>query len=354
MPDTSPLQHRSAICGSAWHLSWRSASRLAAMLPVCMAGWLAAPTPALAQQCSASGFGIDFGTVSTSAHTDVTASLPYQCQSNTNATYFRVCFFMPGGEAPVTGISPRQMHDYNGRTLNYNVYSDPARTQIIGPPPTGGAFPVYTWDFVVPGGWSQPARTLPVYGRVPPVPVGTTATNYQSQMGGIILQYAWSNSSTPASCFETGSGGGGAVTVGFSGVRATVSNTCHIAIGPATDMDFGSTPSLAAARLATSTITLACPANTSWKVGLNDGTHALAGQRRMAGPAGGFIAYELYRDSGRTQRWGNDIAGGTDTVNGSGASQTNPTVLTVHGRVPAQAAVPAGSYSDTVTVTVTY
>ncbi|MDB5886599.1 MAG: hypothetical protein JWR74_2770, partial [Polaromonas sp.] len=128
-----------------------------------------------------------------------------------------------------------------------------------------------------------------------------------------------------------------------------------IAISQASDMDFGSAVSLIAAVDGTSTISLSCPVNTSWRVGLSDGMNAvIVGQRRMAGPAPDFMGYELYRDSGRTQRWGNNTAGGTNTVNGSGASQANPTVLTVYGRVPAQADGAPGAYSDTVTVTLTY
>lgn len=74
-------------------------------------------------------------------------------------------------------------------------------------------------------------------------------------------------------------------------------------------------------------------------------------QRRMAGPAGQYIAYELYRDTARTQRWGNDTAGGSDTVNGGGG---NPSSVTVYGRVPVPSEMVPGSYSDTVTVTLTY
>ena len=62
----------------------------------------------------------------------------------------------------------------------------------------------------------------------------------------------------------------------------------------------------------------------------------------------------LYRDSARSQRWGNDTAGGSDTVNGSGAAQSNPTVINVYGRVPPQTQVPPGDYSDTVTVRLEY
>ena len=317
--------------------------------------WLITAGNAQAQQCNASGFGISFGTVSTSANTDVTGSLPYQCQANASNTYYKVCFFMPGGsDADISGINPRRMKDYNGHYINYNVYSDAARTQVIGPPPTGAGYTVYTWDFMVLGGWSSPSRTLPVYGRVPAIPVGTSAGNYQAQMGGIVLQYAWSNSTTPADCFQTAGGGGGSANVGYSGSTATVSNSCSIAISQTTNLDFGTYSSLATNHDSTSTISLACPANTSWRVGLNNGINASAAQRRMKSPAGNFINYELYRDNNRIQRWGNDTTGGSDTVNGSGSSQANPTVLTVYGRTPVQAIAPAGTYTDTITVTLTY
>ena len=63
-----------------------------------------------------------------------------------------------------------------------------------------------------------------------------------------------------------------------------------------------------------------------------------------------IVNYSLYSDSGRTTVWGNTV--GTDTVaaTGSGASQS----YTVYGRVTAQTTPAPGTYSDTVTVTVTY
>lgn len=308
---------------------------------------------AWAQQCSSSGFGIPFGTVGIGGSVDVTAGIPYQCQANADNTYYKVCLFVPegpaGGSNDMSGINPRRMTNYNGGTVFYTLYSDAARTQVLGP--LGGSYPVYTIDFMVPGGWSQPARTLNVYGRAGPVAAGAAAGVYQAQYGGIEIRYAWSNVATPVDCMQSP---GGSANVGFSGATVTVSNACSIGIGQVNDMDFGSTASLASARDNSATITLNCPSNTSWRVGLNDGIHALGAQRRMAGAAGEYVQYELYRDLGRAQRWGNDVAGGSNTVNGSGASQTNPTVLNVYGRVPAQAAPAPGSYSDTVTVTLTY
>lgn len=243
----------------------RSLRLLGAAL-LCATVWLAAPGAVRAQDCYSSGFGIPFGTVSTSGNTDVTASLPYNCQSTGLDTYFKVCLFFPGGAPPIDGVNPKKMQDYNGHYIDYNVYSDPGRTQIIGPPPTGAGYTLYTANFLVPGGHNSPLQTFNVYGRVPPVPAGTFAGSYQAQIGGIVLTYARSQSGPPTDCFQSPGGSAG---VGFSGVTATVSNSCSIAISQAGDMDFGSASSLAAATDSTSTITLSCPSNTSWKLGLS-------------------------------------------------------------------------------------
>jgi spore coat protein U-like protein len=63
-----------------------------------------------------------------------------------------------------------------------------------------------------------------------------------------------------------------------------------------------------------------------------------------------YITYELYRNSARTQRWGNTL--NTDTVTGTGNG--NIQNLSVYGRVPAQTTPNAGTYTDVVVVTVTY
>ena len=65
---------------------------------------------------------------------------------------------------------------------------------------------------------------------------------------------------------------------------------------------------------------------------------------------GATINYSLYTDAGRTTVWGNTV--GTDAVSatGNGASQS----YTVYGRVPAQTTPAPATYTDTITVTVTY
>lgn len=101
-----------------------------------------------------------------------------------------------------------------------------------------------------------------------------------------------------------------------------------------------------------SNITVLCTYGTSYNVGLDagSGTGATTSVRKMTGVAGGHLNYALYRNSGRTQLWGNTI--GTDTLpaTGSGLFQS----ITVYGRIPAAQTPAADTYSDTVTITLTY
>jgi spore coat protein U-like protein len=147
----------------------------------------------------------------------------------------------------------------------------------------------------------------------------------------------------PTSCTSGGFGGTG--TFPFT-ARASVQPSCTVS---ASDHDFGNVGGfLDSSHDGTSAISLQCTNGAAWKVGLDNGQHASGATRRMSG-SGGLVTYELYRDNGRTQRWGNaeqDWSTGT----GSGTTQN----LTVYGRVPAQQARPAGTYTDVVTVSVTY
>jgi spore coat protein U-like protein len=63
-----------------------------------------------------------------------------------------------------------------------------------------------------------------------------------------------------------------------------------------------------------------------------------------------LINYSLFSDSGRTVNWGNTV--GTDTVaaTGNGSAQA----YNVYGRIPAQTTPAPATYTDTITVTVTY
>jgi spore coat protein U-like protein len=309
---------------------------------------LAVAAPAAAQSCwMGSVDNINFGTVSPDGRTDTQSNIAYTCQSNGSPTYFRACLFIAEGD-PLSGINPRRMTNYNGAVMNYELYADPARTQVIGPPPAGGGFPVTTAAQVVSANYIQATSTFPVYGRVPAGQNLPATNTFQSGLGGSALYWSWSNTATPGNCMS-GSGGTGSTNF-YVGVTATVSNACRITL--ATDLDFGSVGSVSSSQDQTSQITVRCPSGTSWKLGLNNGANASGATRRMRSPAGNYVNYELYRDGGRSQRWGNTA--GTDTSDGTGAGETSPITRVVYGRVPAQTTVPQGTYSDTVTITLTY
>jgi spore coat protein U-like protein len=130
-------------------------------------------------------------------------------------------------------------------------------------------------------------------------------------------------------------------------VTAQVSTTCFIT---ASNLNFGA---YAGVQLdGTTTLAATCSNTTPYNIGLNAGTATAAtvSTRKMAGPGGQLLAYSLFQDSAHTTNWGNTA--GTDTVAsiGTGAVQD----FTVFGRIPASQFVSAGSYSDTITVTLTF
>ena len=98
-------------------------------------------------------------------------------------------------------------------------------------------------------------------------------------------------------------------------------------------------------------VTANCILGTTYTIALNPGVApgATTTTRKLVSGAN-TIAYSLYSDSGHTVNWGNIT--GTDTVagSGSGGAQAYP----VYGRIVAGLTPAAGSYTDTVTATITF
>lgn len=306
-----------------------------------------------AHSCSTPGPPkMEFGTVSPDAHTDSKTSMTFTCSAQ-QPGYIRYCVFVPPVPDTAGGIAPRYMRSWIG-DLMFDIYSDLGRTAIIGDAPAGsGGFPVYTGTLAVGGGWNdgKMAVDIPLYGRVPagqtiPLLYGATSLDYLGQTSNGKLVWSYSTAGFPPTC----NAGPEKNEMGFFfGAGARVLNTCRITL--ASDLNFGSVGSLSAEKPGTSTITVRCPAGTSWWLGLDNGANASGSTRRMAGPGGRFVTYELYKDSDHKERWGNV---GDDRAKGAGAGEASPKSLTVYGLVPAQASAPAGNYSDTVIVTLTY
>jgi spore coat protein U-like protein len=132
-------------------------------------------------------------------------------------------------------------------------------------------------------------------------------------------------------------------------VQVTIVATCTI--NSAATLNFGSQGVFTANVDQTSTVQVQCTNTTPYNVGLDAGlgTGATVAVRKMTS-GGATVNYTLYSDSGRTTVWGTTIGTNTVAATGNGAAQS----YTVYGRIPAQTTPAPGTYTDTVTVTVTY
>ena len=132
-------------------------------------------------------------------------------------------------------------------------------------------------------------------------------------------------------------------------VQITIQAACTISVNT---LDFGNAGVLATNVDSTNTVTVTCTNTTPWAVSLNGGTGSggTVTLRRMTS-GGATVDYTIYRDSAHTQVWGDGTAG-TFTVAGTGSGSGQP--QTGYGRVPAQPTPAAGTYTDTITATVTF
>lgn len=134
-------------------------------------------------------------------------------------------------------------------------------------------------------------------------------------------------------------------TTGSASVGATVVASCSLT---ATTLNFGT---YTGAQLdATSTITVTCTNTTSYNIGVDHGLHKSGYLSQLMGPGSVIVSYELFQDSARSHEWSVTIGNNTVTGTGNGTAQA----LTVYGRVFSGSNVAPGTYTDTVTATVTY
>lgn len=134
------------------------------------------------------------------------------------------------------------------------------------------------------------------------------------------------------------------------GVRIVIQGACTIAVP--SDLDFGTRGVLAANVDVSTTLSVTCSNTLPYNIGLDagDGSGSTVTSRKMTGPASATVNYGIFRDASRSLNWGDTV--GTDTLagTGNGSAQT----INVYGRVPPQTTPAAGTYTDTVLVTVTY
>ncbi len=145
-----------------------------------------------------------------------------------------------------------------------------------------------------------------------------------------------------------------ATSTGTFQVSATVVSACTVS---GSLLNFGASldPLAAATPVdSTSSLSVHCTNTTPYTVSLSAGGNA-GGASNFANRAirsgSNTLGYQLYLDSGRSTVWGDGTSSSsTQAGTGSGSSQA----LTIYGRLPTLNGAVPGTYTDTVTVTITY
>jgi spore coat protein U-like protein len=302
--------------------------------------------PAAAQSCSFSNTGVNFGNVNLTSggFQSATGTFAAQC-SGTPGRTIRIC---PNFNAGSGGVAPSGSPRYllqGGTTMEYDLF----RTNGVGQ--TWGS---YTWGnssrppvltvTLNANGFGSVSQTIfaRLYNQQGALPTGT----YSSVFSGNNTQidYGYSTGFNCSSALSSR-----VQSVPFI-VRTTNNSTCTIT---ASDLSFGNHSNLSAPIVATNQISVTCTAGTQYEIGLNNGSSGAAdpSQRRMTNTATAeSILYNVFRDGGRTQHWGNVVGSNTVVSTGTGTAQ----MFTGYGRVPAQTTPSSLTYTDNVIVTITY
>jgi spore coat protein U-like protein len=131
-------------------------------------------------------------------------------------------------------------------------------------------------------------------------------------------------------------------------VQAQVLGECSATNGTLDFLTYDPLSSANADQSATFSVT--CTKGTTTSIGLDLGSHASGSTRKMSNGTDA-IAYELYSDSGRSTVWGNS---GLSLVNLAAAPSNAARTVTIYGRAAGSQNVGVGSYSDSVTITLTF
>jgi len=265
---------------------------LAALFLLVFGAWQAA-----AQTCTLTDTNMNFGTY-TGAVLNGTSTGVVTCSGSWNIP-------LNAGTGAGATETTRYMTGPNGAELAYQVFQDAARTINWGN--TTGTELTGTGN-----------ANITFYGQIPAgqyVAPGTYTDTLSTQ------------------------------TTQFT-VTAILVKDCGVT---ATNMVFGNYTG--AVNNATSTVTVTCTNTTPYTVGLSAGlaTGATVTTRKMQNGTA-LLPYALYSNSGRTTNWGNTAATNWVSGTGNGTAQA----LTVYGQITAGQYPTPGSYSDTITVTVTY
>lgn len=130
-------------------------------------------------------------------------------------------------------------------------------------------------------------------------------------------------------------------------VRVTVQEACSIA---GSTLDFGTYSAGQQAALdAQGAVSYSGCAAGTLTIALDGGGAGTTANRAMTNGSGGSLNYQLFRNSARSTIWGSGAEAQQVVLLEPGSGN-----VPVYGRIPGSQNVAAGSYSDTVNVTLTF
>jgi len=294
--------------------------------------------------CTITGGTLAFGSINvlTGASVNSTATIGVSCKLGGGGRSAYVCLNLDGGT--ITSSTNRALVNGSNKLL-MELYSDPNRTVVFGSstsPTYGSGGLLVTMPTVAADGTTT--ANVTVYGGIlasqQSIPAGTSGTLYSNDFTQTATSWPDKN---PATC----NSGGGNTTNAYSLLaNATVTPQCSV--NSPNTLNFGSVVSLGSAIDAQTTLSVSCSNQLPYTVGLSSASGSSPMNFKMAFGAN-TLTYAVYQNSARTTGWGN-VSGQWVAGTGTASSQS----LTVYGRLPIQALPPAGTYTDTISVTVTY
>ncbi|MER8466443.1 spore coat protein U domain-containing protein [Mesorhizobium sp. M1396] len=304
--------------------------------------FLVLPSLSFAQSCSFSSSNLNFGSVDTlsGSQTNSTASISVDC-TGIGLQRILICPNLAEGSGGATSAAARQMLS-GANPLNYQIYSDSTRSVIWGSYswPYAARSPAYALTLNALGSGSG---AITIYGAVLGGQSTAVPGSYLSTFSGANTPFRY-RYSLGSDCTTSA---GTATTTNFT-VNASVAANCLVTVQ---NIDFGAKGVLSANVDATGGVSVTCTSGTAYTVSLNGGTTNSAPTARKMSKGAETVTYGLYKDTARSQPWGDTATPGS-TVPGTGNGLVQ--ALTVYGRVPPQTTPSAGVYTDTVVVTITY
>ncbi|GAB7129739.1 spore coat U domain-containing protein [Silvimonas sp. JCM 19000] len=272
----------------------------------------------------------------------VTATTNISC-SGLPVGNVRVCLQLGAGSTYDAAPATRYMANGNVGQMQYNVYTDASYSTVWGTyanPPVG-------YTDVALSNLLTGSGSMQLYFKIPGGQTGLTQGTYTASLtaNSVATYVQWLLGYSHA-CNTTIENNLGTVPITIS---ATVIADCSITTS---NIAFGNQGLLNTALTANGAISVQCTNGSPYTIALDKGTTSGATLLdRQLKSGSNVVHYQLYSDSARTTVWGDGTSGApTLGKTGTGGIQSWP----VYARIPVQTTPATGTYTDTITATVSF